>query len=62
RGELFQPTDYNTQTVLKAKITPRTTLTFYTRFGDLIARWAALICGLYFLIAISGRLKPKDAG
>lgn len=60
KGELFQPTDYNTQTVLKAKIAPRTTLTFYTRFGDLIARWATLIFGLYFLIAISGRLKPKS--
>jgi len=32
-------------------------LTFYTRYGDYLARIAVLIAALYFLLALSGRLK-----
>ena len=57
RGELLQQTAYNTKTVLTGKIASRSQQTFYTRFGDLIARWSIFIAALFLLLALSGRLK-----
>ena len=57
RGEIIKKTKYNTKTVLAGEITPRSELTFYSIYGDLIARWAIFISGILLLIAISGRLK-----
>ena len=57
RGEIIKKTKYNTKTVLAGEITPRSELTFYSIYGDLIARWAIFISGILMLIAISGRLK-----
>ncbi len=57
RGEIIKKTKYNTKTVLAGEITPRSELTFYSVYGDLIARWATFISGILMLIAISGRLK-----
>jgi apolipoprotein N-acyltransferase len=59
RGELLQQTAYNTKTILTGKIASRSQLTFYTRFGDLIARWSIFITALFFLLALSGRLKAS---
>lgn len=59
RGEVLKETDYNSKTVLTGNIASRTELTFYTRFGDLIARWSIFIASLFFLLAISGRLKTS---
>ena len=59
RGEVLKETDYNSKTVLTGNIASRTELTFYTRFGDLIARWSIFIAALFFLLAISGRLKTS---
>ena len=61
RGEILEQTNYNTKTVLKASLSSRETLTFYVRFGDIIARWAGFITVLFFLLALSGRLKEKDS-
>ena len=60
KGEIIKQTNYNTKTILTGKIASRSEFTFYTRFGDFIARLAVLISGLFLLLAISGRLKIKD--
>lgn len=59
RGEIIQQTDYNTKTVLQGSLAPRTEITFYVQYGDIIARWAGFITLLFLLLAISGRLKAK---
>ena len=50
---------YNKKTILNGNIASRSQITFYTRFGDLIARWAILFTIILLLISISGRLKKK---
>ena len=57
RGEIIKKTKYNTKAVLVGEISPRSELTFYSIYGDLIGRWAIFISGVLMLIAISGRLK-----
>lgn len=57
RGEVLKQTKYNSKTVLKGSIASRSKITFYARYGDLIARWATLLTTLLLLLAISGRLK-----
>jgi apolipoprotein N-acyltransferase len=57
RGEVLKQTKYNSKTVLKGSIASRSEITFYARYGDLIARWATLLTTLLLLLAISGRLK-----
>ena len=59
RGEILKQTQYNTKTVLEGKVTSRSNLTFYVRYGDIIGRWAIFISGIYFLLALSGRLKKR---
>jgi len=59
KGEILQQTEYNTKTVLKGKLASRSDLTFYVRFGDIIARWAVFISVLFLLLALSGRLKTS---
>jgi len=61
RGEILKQTAYNTKTVLTGTISSRDTLSFYVRFGDIIARWAGFITVLFFLLALSGRLKVKKS-
>jgi apolipoprotein N-acyltransferase len=59
RGEILKQTQYNTKTVLEGKVASRSNLTFYVRYGDIIGRWAIFISGIYFLLALSGRLKKR---
>ena len=59
RGEILKQTEYDTKTVLSGSVAPRKGLTFYTRYGDIIGRWAIFIAGIYFLLAISGRLREN---
>jgi apolipoprotein N-acyltransferase len=59
RGELRTESQYNTKTVLEGAVAPRSEVTFYVRYGDIIGRWAIFVSGIYFLLALSGRLK-KD--
>jgi len=60
KGEILQQTEYNTKTLLKGQLASRSELTFYVRFGDLIARWSIFISVLFLLLALSGRLKPLN--
>jgi apolipoprotein N-acyltransferase len=60
RGEILLQSEYGTKTVLRGNIAPRSDLTFYVRYGDIIGRWAIFIAVIYFLLALSGRLKEKQ--
>jgi apolipoprotein N-acyltransferase len=60
KGEITNKLPYDTKGVLKAKFAPSNNITFYTQYGDYIARWSGFITVLFFLIALSGRLKKKN--
>ena len=57
KGEITHKLPYDTKGVLKAKFAPEERITFYTQYGDYIARWSGFIAVLFFLIALSGRLR-----
>ena len=59
RGEIIKKTKYDSKTILKGNITSRSKLTFYTRYGDMIARWCIFIVVIFFLVALSGRFKKR---
>ena len=60
KGEITDKLPYNSKGVLKGKFAPQERITFYTKYGDYIARWSGLISVLFFLIAVSGRLKKRS--
>ena len=60
KGEITNKLPYDTKGVLKAKFAPSNRITFYTQYGDYLARWSGFITVLFFLIALSGRLKKKN--
>jgi len=59
KGEIINQTSYNTKTILIGKLSSRSNLTFYVRFGDIIARWSVFVAGLFFLLALSRRIDPN---
>jgi apolipoprotein N-acyltransferase len=59
KGEITNKLPYEGKGVLRGKFTPEVRITFYTQYGDYIARWSGFISALFFLIAISGRLKKN---
>ena len=59
KGEIINQTSYNTKTTLSGKLSSRSSLTFYVRFGDIIARWSIFVAGLFFLLALSRRIDPN---
>lgn len=59
KGEITKKLGYNTRGVLKVQFAPKDKITFYTKYGDYIARWSGFIAVLFFLIAVSGRLKKS---
>ena len=59
RGEIIKKTKYDSKTVLKGNITSRSKLTFYTQYGDIIARWCIFIVAIFYLVALSGRFKKQ---
>lgn len=48
RGRIIQPTKYRVATAIKGNVVPETRITFYTRFGDLIAK-GAVLCFIFFI-------------
>ena len=60
KGEIIDKLPYNFKGVLKGKFASEERITFYTKYGDYIARWSGFISVLFFLIAISGRLKKRN--
>ena len=61
KGEIVNKLPYESKGVLRGKFSPAERITFYTQYGDYIARWSGFIAILFFLIAVSGRLK-KNSG
>ena len=57
KGELVKTMKYNTGGALKAEIPVNDKITFYTRYGDVLAGWASLFFLISGAIALSGRLK-----
>lgn len=60
KGEITHKLAYNQKGVLKGRFAKENKITFYTRYGDYLARWAGFIFVLFLLIALSGRLKGKN--
>jgi len=60
RGDILQPTEYGVEAAIQGKIKLNTERTFYTIWGDLIARVAVFIAGIIFLNTISKGLLKKD--
>ncbi len=52
KGRIIQPTEYGVATAIKGDIIPETRITFYTRFGDLIAKAAVLGTVVFFILWI----------
>tara|TARA_B110000008_G_scaffold52447_1_gene51624 strand:- start:18244 stop:19845 length:1602 start_codon:yes stop_codon:yes gene_type:complete len=57
KGEFIRKIDYETEGTILSEIPLVKTKTFYTTYGDFIARICFLTLILYFLMAISGRYK-----
>ena len=61
KGEVEQTLAYEKEGSLSAKVKLHDQLTFYSVYGDYLARWSIFLFGLLFCIALSGRLKEKAA-
>lgn len=59
KGELVSTLAYNKKGLLKVSVPIHKELTFYSQYGDYLARWAGFLAVLYFFLALSGRLKQK---
>lgn len=59
KGEISHQTSYNKKTTIRGRVSGRDTLTFYVRFGDIIARCSLFIASLFFLLAISRKIDPN---
>ena len=57
KGEIIKKLHYGEKGVLTGSIFSRKEMTFYTKYDDILSRWALFIFGLLSLTAISGRLK-----
>lgn len=59
RGDIVQPTQYAETTAIVGKLnsTPRV-VTFYTRWGDVIARLSLALSGLFIILSIVRTLTP----
>lgn len=59
RGDVLQRTNYWEPAVIKGVINANDEITFYVRYGDLIARACTIGAVLLLLVTISNRLKPQ---
>lgn len=61
RGDILQATRYNEPTAIRGEMTLNDELTFYTIWGDLIARVALFISILFLLNSfVKGRMREKE--
>ena len=61
KGEIEQTLAYEAQGSLAGTVKLHNKLSFYSFYGDYLARWSIFLFGLLFCIALSGRLKEKAA-
>ena len=52
KGRILQPTKYGVATAVMGEVIPETRITFYTKWGDLIAKFLVLMCISLFLVTI----------
>jgi apolipoprotein N-acyltransferase len=52
RGRIIQPTKYGETTAIKGEMVPETRITFYTKWGDLVAKFAVLTFVALFLASL----------
>ncbi len=57
KGEYIKTLEYGSKGAIYGQIPKVKTITFYTKYGDFIARICILTLILYFLMAVSGRYK-----
>ncbi|MGB2404424.1 MAG: apolipoprotein N-acyltransferase, partial [Flavobacteriaceae bacterium] len=60
-GQIIKRLGYEKKGALKGRLQLHDQLTFYTIYGDYLARWAIFLFVLLLCIALSGRLKEKSA-
>lgn len=61
RGDILQPTEYGVEATVRGTIKFNDEITFYVRYGDLIARVALFIAAIIFLNTIAkGLLKRSE--
>ncbi len=59
RGDVLQETEYWVPAVLKGNLNANDKITFYTRYGNYLARIAAFVSVMLLLIAISMSLRKE---
>lgn len=60
RGDILQPTDYGVMTAITGSLNATSNeVTFYTRWGDVIARLCAFMAVLFLILAIVNTIKIK---
>ena len=59
KGEILKQLPYGQKGTLLDTVPLYSIRTFYTQYGDYLARWSGFLTVLYFFIALSGRLKNK---
>jgi apolipoprotein N-acyltransferase len=63
RGDMFQQTNYGEGGAIKGTVLPNSTLTFYAKYGDLLAKMAVFMTGilitgvLFFIMKLGIRIK-----
>ena len=59
RGDVMQATDWRVDAVINQSLKVNTTITFYTKHGDYLARIALIVSGLLAITAIVSRFRAK---
>ena len=59
RGDVMQATDWREDAVINQSLKVNTTITFYTKHGDYLARIALIVSGLLAITAIVSRFRSK---
>jgi len=59
RGDAHQQTEFWTETAIKQKVYPNDEITFYTKYGDYIARFFVGMTALIFILGTFLRIRRK---
>ena len=59
RGDVMQATEWRVDAVINQSLNVNTTITFYTKHGDYLARIALIVSGLLAITAIVSRFRSK---
>lgn len=59
KGRIHQPTEYGVATAIKGNVIPEARITFYTRFGDLMAKAAVIGCCIFLFAWLIIFVKKK---